>query len=114
MSCFNHAEKKAAGCCKNCGRILCHECIASLPSVACKNRCEEKVQAIDAFMEKSVHSRYSTPIIANYLVTLLLAVLAIMLYNIDFQVYGIIIGILALLQLINTLRTLRQNTTKGP
>jgi hypothetical protein len=47
MHCFNHPTYEAAGICRNCGRALCHDCIAICEeAVACKGKCEARVEAI--------------------------------------------------------------------
>jgi hypothetical protein len=47
MHCFNHPTYEAAGVCRNCGRALCHDCIAICEeAVACKGKCEARVEAI--------------------------------------------------------------------
>ncbi len=47
MQCFNHPTYEAAGVCRNCGRALCHDCIAICEeAVACKGKCEARVEAI--------------------------------------------------------------------
>jgi hypothetical protein len=110
MSCFNHSDKVSVGGCKNCGRGLCRDCIASdLDSIACKNRCEEKVKAIDAFMQKAVLTKYNTTSTAYFIVTVLLMTLSVMLYRTpDLETYGILIGLLSLLLFGNTIRSMRR------
>lgn len=110
MSCFNHQETKAIGVCKNCGRLLCKECLAEeLPSIACKSRCEKQVKAIDAFMEQSVITKCNTTSSAQFIGSILLMTLSVMLYQFqELEIYGIIIGTLGLFLFLNTLRTFKR------
>ncbi len=51
MHCFYHPDTPAVGICKNCSRGLCRQCTTEFEAgLACKNRCEEAVQAIAALI----------------------------------------------------------------
>jgi uncharacterized membrane protein YgdD (TMEM256/DUF423 family) len=55
MKCFVHPAADAVGICRNCARGVCVECAADRPSgVACKNRCEQAVDAMDALVRRNV------------------------------------------------------------
>lgn len=108
---FNHLTKQAVGYCKSCGRSLCHDCIASkLTSVACCDRCEEKVQAIDAFMAKAVHAKYSTTKVANFVGAMMMAAVSVMLWNIpELTSYGIVMRAFSVVLFINAARMMLLN-----
>ncbi len=54
MKCFYHADQDAVAICKSCCRGLCRECVADVPpGVACRNRCEAEVAAINLIMARS-------------------------------------------------------------
>jgi hypothetical protein len=113
MSCFNHSNQEAVGGCKNCGRALCKDCIAlELYSIACKNRCEEKVKAIDSFLQKSIITKYNTTLVTYFVVAFMLAALSILFYQInDFEPFGIFMGVLALFLFGNAFRILFRNSS---
>jgi hypothetical protein len=53
MRCFNHAEVEAVGICKSCCKGICTQCAADLGhGLACKNSHEQRVEAVDAIMER--------------------------------------------------------------
>lgn len=55
MACFNHPDRPSIGGCKGCGRSLCTECFSEVgKSLACKNRCEEDVRAIDEMLRDNI------------------------------------------------------------
>ena len=54
MKCFYHPSSEAVGICKNCPNGLCPECAADVgDGLACRGRCESKVTAVNALLEKS-------------------------------------------------------------
>ncbi|MCP3166397.1 hypothetical protein [Myxococcus qinghaiensis] len=54
MNCFQHAPVAAVGLCKNCQRGICLECLTDLgDGLACRNRCEQKVQALNTLLNRS-------------------------------------------------------------
>jgi len=54
MKCFKHIDKDAVGICKSCGKGLCPECATVFQKgLACKEECEEEVQALIILGEKS-------------------------------------------------------------
>ncbi|HEX9332928.1 MAG TPA: hypothetical protein VF896_13640 [Anaerolineales bacterium] len=55
MVCYYHLEKPAVGLCKYCQRGLCSDCAALVgDSLACKNRHEEQVRAMEMLMQKNI------------------------------------------------------------
>ena len=55
MKCFYHPEVEAVGTCKNCSRGICPECLAELDNaIACKNRCEERVLAVEKLVNRNI------------------------------------------------------------
>jgi len=55
MRCFNHAEVRAVGLCKNCGKGICHECLVDLGNgLACKPQCEERVSILIEYSQLAV------------------------------------------------------------
>lgn len=55
MVCFYHPDQPAVGLCKYCQRGLCSECAAIVDDVlACKDRHEEQVRAIEELMQKNI------------------------------------------------------------
>jgi hypothetical protein len=55
MHCFTHADATARGICKSCQRALCIGCMAEVgKSVACKERCEKDVEALDEMLSQSI------------------------------------------------------------
>lgn len=55
MKCFVHQSIDAVGLCRNCSRGVCAECAADRPSgIACKNRCEATVDAMDGLIRRNV------------------------------------------------------------
>jgi hypothetical protein len=62
MHCFNHPTYEAAGVCRNCGRALCHDCIAICEeAVACKGKCETRVEAIQQMITSNQVTTRSLP-----------------------------------------------------
>jgi hypothetical protein len=62
MHCFNHPTYEAAGVCRNCGRALCHNCIAICDdAVACKGKCEARVEAIQRMIATNQITTQSLP-----------------------------------------------------
>jgi hypothetical protein len=55
MKCYYHPEVDAVGTCKNCSRGICPECLAELDNaIACKNRCEERVLAVERLVNRNI------------------------------------------------------------
>lgn len=55
MNCFYHPDQPAIGICKHCQRGLCTNCIAEVEdSLACKNRHEENVRAIELVNDRAL------------------------------------------------------------
>lgn len=55
MDCFYHPGQPAVGICKYCQRGLCVDCLAEVDdSLACKNRHEEQVHAIDTLTSRNL------------------------------------------------------------
>ena len=55
MNCYYHPNQPAVGICKHCQRGLCTDCIAEVDdSLACKDRHEEQVSALDVLMERNL------------------------------------------------------------
>ena len=54
MNCFNHQDVSAIGLCKSCNKGLCSECAIDLEhGLACKDKHEEQVKALDMIISKS-------------------------------------------------------------
>jgi hypothetical protein len=55
MNCFYHANAPAVGMCKHCSRGLCQQCAADVEGegLACTNRHEAQVAALNAMMAKA-------------------------------------------------------------
>ena len=61
MRCFNHPTYEAAGVCRNCGRGICHDCIAVVEdAIACKGKCESRVGAIQRMVANNQVTYRST------------------------------------------------------
>lgn len=80
MNCYYHPNQPAVGICKHCQRGLCTACAADVDgSLACKDRHEGQVQALDALTARSllqtkrVGSVYSRNAIFYFLVGILFA-----------------------------------------
>ena len=57
MDCFLHAGVAAVGACKSCGKGICHACAADLgDGLACRNRCESKVKALNFFVDRNIQN----------------------------------------------------------
>src|SRR5512134_110435 len=55
MICFYHPDKPAVGLCKHCQRGLCSDCATLVDdSLACKNRHEEQVRALDEMTRQNI------------------------------------------------------------
>ena len=55
MKCFVHQTADAVGLCRNCSRGVCAECASDRTSgIACRNRCEAAVDAMDALVRRNV------------------------------------------------------------
>lgn len=55
MNCFYHPNQPAAGLCKHCQRGLCLACATDIEgSLACKDRHEEQVRALDALTARNL------------------------------------------------------------
>jgi len=66
MKCFYHPESDAVGICKACQKGLCPECAVDVGNgLACKEKCEDEVRAINEFAEKN-KTLYQKAAGANY------------------------------------------------
>ena len=55
MRCFYHPESEAVGICKSCQKGVCPACAADLgKGLACRERCESDVTAINEVVARSV------------------------------------------------------------
>ena len=55
MRCFNHAEDRAVGICKNCGKGICHACLTDIGNgLVCSAACGEHLQLINQYTNKAV------------------------------------------------------------
>ncbi|MBW4651722.1 MAG: DUF2180 family protein [Kaiparowitsia implicata GSE-PSE-MK54-09C] len=53
MKCYYHNDVDAVAICKNCNRGICPKCAAEIENgIACRNRCESEVQALDELMQR--------------------------------------------------------------
>ena len=53
MKCFYHETVDAVATCKNCCRALCRQCAVDVGNgIACRNTCEQQVQALNAMLRK--------------------------------------------------------------
>ncbi|WP_157111123.1 hypothetical protein [Candidatus Nucleicultrix amoebiphila] len=105
MTCFNHSKKDSVGSCKSCGRALCHACIApGLDSIACKNRCENQVQALDGFLNKAVMNKYSTTVVGQAAVTVMMAGLSVLFWNLELPGFAVFLLVLTVILGFNTYR----------
>ena len=60
MKCFYHPEADAVAICKNCSRGLCRECVVDVKNgIACKDRCEEDVNALVKLVDHHVEAMAS-------------------------------------------------------
>src|SRR4030095_7607907 len=61
MLCFYHSSIEAVAICKNCSRGVCRDCAAEFPnSIACKNRCEAEVEAVNQLINRGKTSYQKT------------------------------------------------------
>jgi quinol-cytochrome oxidoreductase complex cytochrome b subunit len=77
MRCFYHEIVDAVAICKNCNRGVCHECAIEFANgVACKNRCEAEVEAVNQMIDRSKtsHQKTSSAYSRNAVVYLMFAV----------------------------------------
>jgi len=57
VRCYYHSNVEAVGVCKSCQRGLCAACATDAPNgLACRGRCEARVAAIDALIERNLSS----------------------------------------------------------
>ncbi len=64
MKCFYHNSIDAVGICKNCNRGVCSECAADLKNgIACKNRCESEVQAVNELINRNKNSHQKASVV---------------------------------------------------
>ncbi len=78
MRCFYHNAVESVGVCKNCNRGICIECASELLNgIACKNRCEDEVNAVNHLINRSKTSyqKASSAYSRNALIFLLLGIL---------------------------------------
>ena len=78
MKCFYHSIVDAVGICKNCSRGICSDCAAELLNgIACQNRCEAEVEAVNNLINrnKTAYQKTSSAYSRNALIFLLLGVL---------------------------------------
>lgn len=55
MNCYYHPSQPAVGICKHCQRGVCVDCAALADdSIACKDRHEEEVHALNQMMERNL------------------------------------------------------------
>jgi sulfite exporter TauE/SafE len=55
LNCFYHPNQPAVGLCKHCQRGLCNTCATDVEgSLACKDRHEEQVRALDTLTARSL------------------------------------------------------------
>lgn len=78
MKCFYHHAVDAVAICKNCNRGICSDCCSELLNgVACKNRCEAEVEAINYLIDrnKTSYQKVSSAYSRNALIFLLMGIL---------------------------------------
>jgi hypothetical protein len=62
MKCFYHQDRDAVGSCKSCGKGLCAECAIDLgKGLACRDRCEEEVEAVIALVAENIRMLGKSP-----------------------------------------------------
>lgn len=55
VNCFQHQDRVSVGLCKSCQRGLCPDCAVGFEDgLACRGRCEERVAALSALIERNV------------------------------------------------------------
>ena len=60
MKCFYHPEREAVGTCRSCGKGVCTECAVEVEkALACKDRCEEDVNALVKLVDHHVEAMAS-------------------------------------------------------
>jgi len=77
MRCFYHDAAEAVAICKSCNRGVCRECAVEFPNgVACRNRCEAEVEAVNQIIDRSKTSyqKTSSAYSRNAIIYLLFAV----------------------------------------
>ena len=61
MRCFYHDSTEAVAICKSCNRGVCRDCAVEFKNgVACKNRCEAEVEALNQIIDRSKTSYQKT------------------------------------------------------
>ena len=61
MRCFYHNSVEAVGICKNCYRAVCRDCATECTNgIACKNRCEGEVEAVNDIINRGKTSYQKT------------------------------------------------------
>lgn len=54
MNCFYHPQTVAVAVCKNCSKGLCSDCAVDVGNgMACKNKCEPEVRAMNEIITRS-------------------------------------------------------------
>ena len=54
MNCFYHPQTVAVAVCKNCSKGLCGDCASDVGNgMACKNKCEPEVRAMNEIITRS-------------------------------------------------------------
>jgi hypothetical protein len=61
MKCFYHNASDAVGICKSCNKGICLECATEIGvGLACQNRCEAEVIAINQLIERNKRTHQTT------------------------------------------------------
>lgn len=82
MKCFYHQQSDAVGICRNCSKGLCQECVVDVRNgIACKNRCENAVIAMNELIDrnKASYQKTSESYVRNAIIYGLLAFLFLVL-----------------------------------
>lgn len=62
MNCFNHPDVSSIGICKACSKGICSDCATDLDhGIACKNKHEQQVEALNMIIEKSTKAYTDAP-----------------------------------------------------
>ena len=79
MRCFYHDSTEAVAICKSCNRGICRDCAVEFKNgVACKNRCEAEVEAVNQIIDrnKTSYEKTSSAYSGNAIIYLMFAIVS--------------------------------------
>lgn len=121
MKCFYHNDRDAVALCKSCSRALCPDCLSETGfSIACKNRCEDRVRQIDGVVSRSIATVQNTKVFSFrgflflFLAGLTFLVFGILnLSDIKFSVFLFVLGSIFIMSAVFTILNSRRLSGGG-